>query len=76
MTCHEGPKVEYWCNSTLSLISALDGIGGQRHGFSRFTPQEIPGTYCVGGWVGPRVGLDGCGNYIRHRISNRRPSGL
>jgi len=24
-------------------------------------PREIPDTYCVGGWVGPRVGLDGCG---------------
>jgi len=20
-----------------------------------------PGTRCVGGWVGPRAGLDGCG---------------
>ena len=22
-------------------------------------PQERPGTHCIGGWVGPRVGLDG-----------------
>ena len=21
----------------------------------------IPGTYCIGSWVGPRAGLDGCG---------------
>jgi len=27
----------------------------------RFTPQERPGTHCIGGWVGPRAGLDGCG---------------
>jgi hypothetical protein len=24
-------------------------------------PWEGPGTYCIGGWVGPRIGLDGCG---------------
>ena len=23
-------------------------------------PQERPGTHCIGGWVGPRAGLDGC----------------
>jgi hypothetical protein len=23
-----------------------------------FTPREGPGTYCTGGWVGPRAGLD------------------
>jgi hypothetical protein len=22
--------------------------------------RERPGTHCIGGWVGPRVGLDGC----------------
>ena len=26
-------------------------------------PPERPGTRCIGGWVGPRTGLDGCGNY-------------
>ena len=24
-------------------------------------PREKPGTHCIGGWVGPRAGLDGCG---------------
>ena len=24
-------------------------------------PRESPGTYCIGGWVCPRAGLDGCG---------------
>jgi len=24
-------------------------------------PRERPGTDCIGGWVGPRAGLDGCG---------------
>ena len=24
-------------------------------------PRERPVTHCIGGWVGPRAGLDGCG---------------
>jgi hypothetical protein len=24
-------------------------------------PRERPGTDCIGGWVGHKVGLDGCG---------------
>jgi hypothetical protein len=24
-------------------------------------PRERPGTYCKGGWLGPRGGLDSCG---------------
>jgi hypothetical protein len=24
-------------------------------------PRERPGTHCIGGWVGPTAGLDGCG---------------
>jgi hypothetical protein len=32
-------------------------------------PQERPGTHCIGGWVGPRASLDGCGN-------SRPPPGL
>jgi hypothetical protein len=41
------------------LTSALDGDvrSTSRHG--RFTPLEIdPGTHWIGGWVGPRAGLD------------------
>ena len=33
------------------------GVGGQRHP----PAWERPGTHCMGGWVGPRAGLDGCG---------------
>ena len=29
---HEGPDGEYRYSSTLSLTSALDGVGGQGHG--------------------------------------------
>ena len=36
------------------------GVGGERHAPPLY-PQERPGTYCTGGWVGPKVGLDWCG---------------
>ena len=45
---------------TLSLTSALDGVGGERHALPALT-RERPGTYCIGGWVGPGVSLDVCG---------------
>jgi hypothetical protein len=32
-------------------------------------PRERLGTYCIGGWVGPRAGLDGCGK-------SRPPTGI
>jgi len=32
-------------------------------------PRERPSTHCIGGWVGPRAGLDGCGK-------SRPPSGF
>jgi hypothetical protein len=51
-TGHEG--------STLSLTSALDEMGVKATPRPLY-PREIPGTHCIGGWVGPRAGLDGCG---------------
>ena len=36
------------------------GVGGQRHAPATL-PLEISGTHCIGGWVGPKVGLDMCG---------------
>jgi len=44
----------------LSLNSVPDGVGGQRHA-PAVLPREIPGTDCIGGWVGLRAGLDRCG---------------
>jgi hypothetical protein len=35
-------------------------VGGQRHAQAAL-PQERAVTHCIGGWVGPRAGLDGCG---------------
>ena len=31
-------------------------------------PRERTGTYCTGGWAGPRAGLDGCGKSRPIRI--------
>jgi hypothetical protein len=50
-------------NSTLSLFSALDGVGGQRHALDDLPPGKRPDTHCIRGWVGPRGGLDGCGKF-------------
>ena len=35
------------------------GVSGQQHAPATFYPRERPGTHFTGGWVGPRVGLDG-----------------
>jgi hypothetical protein len=41
------------------LISALGGGEWSASRLGRFTPREIaPGTHWIGGWVGPRAGLD------------------
>jgi len=62
----EGPEGEWGHSCTLSLTSALDGMGGQRYAPVVFLPVERPGTHCIRGWVGPRTGQDGSG--ISHPI--------
>jgi len=37
------------------------GVGGQSHAPAAFPPGKRPGTHCIGGWVGPRAGLNGRG---------------
>ena len=61
-TDHEGPEVEQRYSSTLSLTSALYGVGGQRQAPAALPPGKRRGTYCIGGWMGPTTSLDGCGN--------------
>jgi len=34
------------------------GVNGQQHAPAALYPRERPCTYCTGGWVGPRAGLD------------------
>jgi hypothetical protein len=49
-------------------------VGGQRHAPAALLLGKRPGTHCIGGWVGPRVGLDGCGKSRRHQDSIPGPS--
>jgi hypothetical protein len=42
--------------------------------FRPFYPQDIPRTFCTGGWVGKMAGLDGCGRSCPHRDSIPGPS--
>jgi len=51
-----GLEGQYSYNSIISLTSVLYGDGWLTPRPGRFTP----GTHCTGGWVGPRVCLDGC----------------
>jgi hypothetical protein len=74
MTGHEGPEGEWKYSSTLSLTSALDGVGGQLHAPASLPPGKRPGTHFVGGWVGIRAGLEGCGKSRPRRGSNPGPS--
>ena len=39
-------------------------MGGQRHAPAALLPGKEPSTHCVGGSVGPRAGLDGCGKTL------------
>jgi hypothetical protein len=43
-------------------------VGGLRHAQAALPPERL-GTHCIGGWVGPRAGLDGCGKSWPNRDS-------
>jgi hypothetical protein len=49
-------------------------MGGQLHASAALPPGKRPGTHCIGGWVGPRAGLDGCRKFSPHRDSIPGPS--
>ena len=40
----------------------------------KLCPRERPGIHCIGGWVGRRTGLDGCGKSRPRRDSIPGPS--
>jgi len=44
-------------------------VGGQRHAPAALLSGKGPGTHSIGGWVGPRVGVDMCGKSRLHRHS-------
>jgi hypothetical protein len=45
-TGHEGPEGEERCSTTLSLTSALDVVGGQRHAPAALPPGKTPYPLC------------------------------
>jgi hypothetical protein len=45
------------------------GMGGQHHAPAALSSGKRSGTHCIGGWVGPRIGLDGFGKSRPHRDS-------
>jgi hypothetical protein len=55
MKAYRGVDVQTHVFVTSALVG--DGWSASRPG--RFIPGEgAPGTHCIGGWVGPRAGLD------------------
>jgi len=52
-----------------SLTSALDEVGGQHNDLAALPPGKRPGAHCMGGWVGPRDGLDDWRKSRPHRAS-------
>ena len=51
-TGHKGPEVEKMYSFILSLTSALDGVGGQRHAPSALPPRKDPiPTVQEAGWA-------------------------
>jgi len=36
-------------------------VGGQRNASAALHPGKRAGTHCIGSWVVPRAGLNGCG---------------
>jgi hypothetical protein len=47
------------CIDLIFLTSALDGVGSQSHDPAALPLGKRRGTHSIGGWVVPRVGLDG-----------------
>ena len=50
------------------------GVGGQRHCPAALLTGKRPGTRCIGGSVGPRAVLDGCGKSRPYRVLIPEPS--
>ena len=50
------------------------GVGGQRHAPAALPPGKRRGAHRIGGWVDPRVGLDGYGKSRPHQDSIPGPS--
>jgi len=58
----------------LYLFIRWGGWSTSRSGNFTPSPHERPGTHCIGSWVGPRAGLDGCGKSRPHQDATPGPS--
>jgi hypothetical protein len=68
-------KAERWSRGIVLLFlkpRRQIGVDGQGHASAALPPVKRPGTHCIGGWVGPRAGLDGCGKSRPQRDSSYR----
>ena len=45
------------------------GVDDERHAPDALAPGKSRGTHCIGGWLGLKVGLGGCGKSRPHRDS-------
>jgi hypothetical protein len=61
ITFHEGTEGEERYTYSLPLTLALDRDARLMPNASHFTPGNDLVPPCIGGWVGPRPGLDRCG---------------
>ena len=43
-------------------------VGAQHHAPTALHTGKRPGAHCIGGWVGHRAGLDGCGKSRLHGV--------
>jgi hypothetical protein len=73
-TLEQTAKAERGSRGIAVLTSALDGGWVVNATPRPLYPRERPGTYCIGGLVGPMAGLDGCGKSRLHRDSIPGPS--
>jgi len=73
-TGNKGPEGEQIYSSTLPSTLASEGGRVVNAMLRPLYPQERPGTHCIGGWVGSRAGLDGCGKSSPHWDSIPGPS--
>ena len=71
---HEGPGGSRGTALLFLLPPHKVEVGGQCHAPATLLPGKIPGILCTGGWVGPKVGLDGCRRTRSHRDVTPRPS--
>ena len=59
LQARRGPEGGQRYSSTLTLLRHQNGVNDQQHATGAIYLRERPGPHCIGGFVGPRAGLDG-----------------